>query len=306
MGNKKEDDNKIRPSKGAMWYMEMTDNCFDLDFDNMFSGMNCTAQGFIKIIKAYITKQYDKKIRSMQIMIGTNKFIANLDDTRFETLEDIMDISKKMVTVKRLTGFQVSKDKKFLTFEILGHLKHLDIFSKNETKKQIRFENLYARAEQLGVPLTMNDSSADEWCEYMFEKYFTSAETKKKNGFVILKKWEDFGECEKDVDYSKKTSKKTSKSKENKAIHKGEHINSNDIAPLGASNSSNTNGQSDCDWEVIKNTSSLLSLRHKRTQQPLQIIDTDIINDQSLTLQEKVTEHTLKLGKADRYADVPF
>ena len=292
MGNKKEDDNKIRPSKGAMWYMEMTDNCFDLDFDNMFSGMNCTAQGFIKIIKAYITKQYDKKIRSMQIMIGTNKFIANLDDTRFETLEDIMDISKKMVTVKRLTGFQVSKDKKFLTFEILGHLKHLDIFSKNETKKQIRFENLYARAEQLGVPLTMNDSSADEWCEYMFEKYFTSAETKKKNGFVIQKTWEDFGTFNPKADYLiEEEIKDNSKSDTKLEIHKGKERKIKDMTPVVSNNNSNTTSQSeDCDWQTVSSTSELVKLKHKTRGLEFKITHSDIIEDGSLTLQEKVNK----------------
>ena len=297
---------KIRPNKGAMWYSQMQSDYFDSDFNNTFSGMVSTAHGFLGFIKSYITANWDKKKRETEVKVKTAVLIATLDDDRLGTVEDITKISQQFMALGKLDSFQVSKDKKFLTFGINKMLEWLDTFAKNEVKKELRLEYLYVRAEQLNIPNSISDSSADEWVQYMYTKHYTLAETKKKIGFVILKKWEDFGECEKDVDYSKKTSKKTSKSNSKKAIHKGDDSNSHEIAPLGASNSSNTTSQNECEWEVVENTNSLLSLRHKRTRQPLAIIDTDIIADHSLTLQEKVTEHTLRQGSPDRHNNVPF
>jgi len=291
---------KIRPNKGAMWYMQMQSDYFDSDFNNTFSGMVSTAHGFLGFIKSYITANWDKKIRSTEVKIKTAVLIATLDDDRLETIEDVTKISQQFMALGKLDSFQVSKDKKFLTFGIKKMLEWLDIFSKNEVKRELRLENLYVRAEQLNIPNSISDSSADEWVEYMYTKHHTLAETKKKNGFVILKKWEDFGECEKDVDYSKKTSK----SKAKKEIHKGDDSKINHIASLDANKKNNTNGQDD--WEVLEQDSSLLSVRHKSTKQQLAITDTDIIADSSLTLQEKITKHTLIQGNADRYADVPF
>ena len=141
----------------------------------------------------------------------------------------------------------------------------------------------------------------------MYEKYFTTQKTKTKNGFVIQKQWEEFGVFNPKADYLiEEEIKDNSKSDTKLEIHKGKENIGNGITPLVSNTKDNTTSQNECDWEVVEQHSSLLSLRHKRTRQPLAIIDTDIIADHSLTLQEKVTEHTLRQGSPDRHNNVPF
>ena len=274
------DDNKIRPNKGAMWYMQMQCDYFDLDFNNTFSGMVSTAFGFVGFIKSYIASQYDKKVRSTQIKIKVNILLATIDDERFSTLDDVIDISKKLMTLKKLDHFEVSEDKKFVSFRIDKMLKWLDIHSKNAMKKEIRFEQLRACADELGIPeVSINDSTRDEWCEYMYTKHFSKAETLKKNGFVLEPKYERLGNFNSGTDYLD-----TSKSK----IHKEKDSKENGMVSLESNKESSNKGESD--WQVIDSDSTVLKLRHKENKQTFEITDSDIISDHSLTLQEKITK----------------
>ena len=121
------DDNKIRPNKGAMWFMQMQSDYFDLDFNNTFSGMVSTAHGFNGFIKAYITANYQKTVRSSEIKIKIMSLISTLDDDKLATIEDIKDISQKFMALGRLNTFQISKDKKFVSFGIDKMLQYLDM-----------------------------------------------------------------------------------------------------------------------------------------------------------------------------------
>tara|TARA_R110000803_G_scaffold118375_3_gene186761 strand:- start:783 stop:1676 length:894 start_codon:yes stop_codon:yes gene_type:complete len=281
------DDNKIRPNKGAMWFMQMQSDYFDLDFNNTFSGMVSTAHGFNGFIKAYITANYQKTVRSSEIKIKIMSLISTLDDDKLATIEDIKDISQKFMALGRLNTFQISKDKKFVSFGIDKMLQYLDIHSKNATKKQMRFEQLQACADELGIPeVSINDSTRDEWCEYMYTKHFSKAETLKKNGFVIESKWERLGSFNSGTDYLD-----TSKTKSKKEIHKGKDSKGNQITSFKSNNKDIGKEDVEEDWEVLECDSSIMQLRHKKDSAiEFEITDSDIIANHSLTLQEKVTK----------------
>ena len=50
------EDKKTRPRKGAMWFQEMTDDYFDIEYENMFEGCSSNARNIESLIKHFITK----------------------------------------------------------------------------------------------------------------------------------------------------------------------------------------------------------------------------------------------------------
>ena len=280
------EDNKIRPTKGAMWFMQMQSDYFDLDFNNTFSGMCCTAHGFNGFIKAYITANYQKTVRSCEIKVKIMNLISTIDDTKLSTLEDVKDVAKKFMTLGRIDSFEISKDKVFISFKIEQMLKNLDIHSKNETKKQLRKEQLQACAEQLGIPeVSINDSSRDEWIEYMYTKHFSLASTLKKNGFELEPKWERLGDFNKSVNYLD-----TSKNKTKKKIDREEKKKTKESTSFISNNRSIGKEDVEEEWDTAECDSNILRLRHKVEGIEFEITDSDIIADHSLTKQEKITK----------------
>jgi hypothetical protein len=294
------DDNKIRPNKGAMWFMQMQSDYFDSDFNNTFSGITCTAHGFLGFIKSYIASNWDKKTRLTEVKIKTKVLIATIDDERLSTVEDVTKISQSFMALGRLDSFQVSEDKKFLTFGIRKMLQWLDIFSKNELKKQERLENISACAESLNIPHGLNDSTRDEWIQYIFTLHYTLEKTRKKNGFTRIPEYDNYGEYDMNYDYIKGEYLKTTSKKQ---IHKGKDSKVKQITSFISNNRSNNKDTSNSlpkerrgvfDWKVIDSDSSMIHLRHTQKDDEYWITDETIINDQSLTLEEKYNKQIRK------------
>ena len=275
------EDNKIRPTKGAMWFMQMQNDYWDSDFNNTFSGITCTAHGFLGFIKSYIALNWCKLVRSTEVTIKANVLIATIDDDRLATLEDVTDMSQKFMVLRRLDTFQVSEDKKFITFGIKKMLKWLDIHSKNEVKREIRMENINACADKLSIPHSLNDSTRDEWVQYIYTLHYTLEKTRKKNGFTRDAKFDAYGEYDKDYNYVNESLNITSKN----PIHKGKDIKEDKRAYLSSNNNSNNRGQ--FEWEHVDSDASHIKLRNSRTQDEYYITDSDLVNDSNKTLEEK-------------------
>ena len=72
------EDKKTRPRKGAMWFQEMTDDYFDIEYENMFEGCSSNARNIEALIKHFITKNWDRKVRTCVVDIRTSTVLDKL------------------------------------------------------------------------------------------------------------------------------------------------------------------------------------------------------------------------------------
>lgn len=170
---------KTRPSKGAMWWQQMTDEFFDIEFENMFEGKSSNARNIELCICAFISKNWDKKVRTCVIKIRLSTFIDKLNDESID-LDIIKDVSQKLLLLNRIDQFQVLKQGKTqkLLYEVKSMLPRLDNYNKQEILKETRLEEITAIAEFLEIPHSINDSSRDEFVQYVYTKRHGSKKDK--------------------------------------------------------------------------------------------------------------------------------
>jgi hypothetical protein len=198
------EDKKTRPRKGAMWFQEMTDDYFDIEYENMFEGCSSNARNVESLIQHFIAKNWDKKVRTCVVDIRTSTVLDKLNDDSID-LDVVKDISQKLLLLKRIDQFQMIENEKKIRYEIKGMLNRLDIHNKNEIRAEIRKEEIREEGIALGVPHSITDSSLDEFVEYVFIKIYTSDKQKEKSGFTLNPRFEK---------YLNQTSKLNSKSKQ--------------------------------------------------------------------------------------------
>ena len=198
------EDKKTRPRKGAMWFQQMTDDYFDIEFENMFEGCSSNARNLESLIQHFISKNWDKKVRTCIVDIRTSTVLDKLNDDSID-LDVIKDISQKLLLIKRIDQFQMINKGKKIRYEIKEMLDRLDIFSKNEIRAEKRKEKIREEGIALGVPHSITDSSLDEFVEYVFAKKYTSDNQKEKSGFQLNPRFEK---------YLNQSSNSTSKSKQ--------------------------------------------------------------------------------------------
>ena len=198
------EDKKTRPRKGAMWFQEMTDDYFDIEYENMFEGCSSNARNIEALIKHFITKNWDRKVRTCVVDIRTSTVLDKLNDDSID-IDVVKDISQKLLLLGRIDQFQMINKGKKIRYEIKEMLERLDIFSKNEIRAEVRREEIREEGIALGVPHSITDSSLDEFVEYVFAKRFTSDKQKEKSGFTLNPRFEK---------YLNQSSNSTSKSKQ--------------------------------------------------------------------------------------------
>ena len=166
-----DDTRKTRPSKGAMWWQQMTDEFFDIDFENVFEGESSNARNIELCICAFIAKNWDKKVRTCVIEVRLSTFIDKLNDESID-LNNIKDISQKLLVLNRIDQFQVLKKSKTtkLLYEVKSMLPRLDNYNKQEILKENRLDEIRVMGESLGIPHSINDSTLDEFIEYVYIK----------------------------------------------------------------------------------------------------------------------------------------
>jgi hypothetical protein len=185
------EDKKTRPRKGAMWFQQMTDDYFDIEYENMFEGCSSNARNLEGLIQSYIAKNWDKKIRTCVADIRTSTVLDKLNDDSID-LDVVKDISQKLLLLKRIDQFQMIENEKKIRYEIKGMLNRLDIYNKNEIRAEIRKEEIREEGIKLGVPHSITDSSLDEFVEYVFIKIYTSDKQKEKSGFTLNPRFEKY------------------------------------------------------------------------------------------------------------------
>jgi len=189
--NEMPEEKKIRPRKGAMWYQQMTDDYFDIEYENMFEGCSSNARNLEGLIQSYISKNWDKKVRTCVIDIRTSTVLDKLNDDSID-LDVVKDISQKLLLLKRIDQFQMINKGKKIRYEIKEMLDRLDNFSKNEERAEKRKEEIRKEGVVLGVPHSITDSSLDEFVEYIFTKIYTSDKQKEKSGFELNPRFEEY------------------------------------------------------------------------------------------------------------------
>lgn len=185
------EDKKTRPRKGAMWFQQMTDDYFDIEYENMFEGCSSNARNLEGLIQSYISKNWDKKVRTCVVDIRTSTVLDKLNDDSID-LDIVKDISQKLLLLKRIDQFQMIDNEKKIRYEIKGMLNRLDIYNKNEIRAEIRKEEIREEGIKLGVPHSITDSSLDEFVEYVFIKIYTSDKQKEKSGFTLNPRFEKY------------------------------------------------------------------------------------------------------------------
>jgi len=162
-------DNKIRPDRGQLWWSELTDNFFDLNFAKHFRGRELIAQGFICKLKAFTSKHYKPEEDSFRWEIGTDYLIGNCNQKGFD-VKCVIDFSQTLLAIGKLSNFQITKDKDLCTFEILGLSDYLDTYNKRERLAIQRKSEIRIVGETLGLGHSTTDSTLDEFVEYVFVK----------------------------------------------------------------------------------------------------------------------------------------
>jgi hypothetical protein len=185
------EDKKIRPRKGAMWFQEMTDDYFDIEYENMFEGCSSNARNVESLIQHFIAKNWNKKVRTCVVDIRTSTVLDKLNDDSID-LDVVKDISQKLLLLKRIDQFQMIENGKKIRYEIKEMLNRLDIYNKNEIRAEIRKEEIREEGIKLGVPHSLTDSSLDEFVEYVFTKIYTSDKQKEKSGFTLNPRFEEY------------------------------------------------------------------------------------------------------------------
>jgi len=185
------EDKKIRPRKGAMWFQEMTDDYFDIEYENVFEGYSSNARNVESLIQHFIAKNWNKKVRTCVVDIRTSTVLDKLNDDSID-LDVVKDISQKLLLLKRIDQFQMIENGKKIRYEIKEMLNRLDIYNKNEIRAEIRKEEIREEGIKLGVPHSLTDSSLDEFVEYVFTKIYTSDKQKEKSGFTLNPRFEEY------------------------------------------------------------------------------------------------------------------